>query len=298
MTMYRARCGEVPKEIRDSWPLAYAEWDPRNKRILVKTGLLEHSRGVGEILGWDGTYAIELRNEMIKRRLAVLENRSKEIYRWDKGEIYDFAYTVGLYHDLGKSSKYYVGACDCEENRCYSTYRLHEMVSAILVIRVLEAPFYKYEDAYERRAKLLAMVVARHHAAMHTRHPRRIKEERERELIFNAINMIDAEVINNILRDGRCSKYWFCRETRELVKRSIEEKTKVDVPKALENLGNFERHSYIDYILISSLTGLLIVADNIVARRERSDENDPYKRPYIEYWIRELDIEIKPGSKV
>jgi len=292
MTMYRARCGEIPKEVRDSWPLAYAEWDRRDKRVLVKTSLLEHSRNVGEMIGWDETYDIELKNEMIKRRLAVLENRSRERYEWDRKEIYDFAYMVGLYHDLGKSSKYYIGTCDCEKSRCYSTYRLHEMVSAILMMRVLEAPFYKYKGAYERRAKLLAMVVARHHAAMHTRHPRRIiNEKSELKLISDAINRINAEVINNILKDRRCSKYWFCKETGDLIKRSIEEKTKIDNLKALMNLGSFKGHSYIDYILVSSLTGLLIVVDNIVAWRERSGESDPSKRPYIGYWIRELGID-------
>lgn len=229
---------------------------------------------------------------LFSNRLRVLEEKTRDTFNWERGELLEFAKAIGLLHDIGKASRKYVEEFQRKQRaeELKLTFPQHEIVAGILIYHLSS----NIEDSNaRRRARLAARVIARHHAAMESRHPAKVRDDRcKKEFLREVLEKINYSVIeqvravcrghelceilskkpeSRVVREGN-----FCTDFVEELARTS------DAPKSADRVH--------DFILLNALTGMLVVADNLVAYRNRRSKSttDGSTPLYVKHWLCEL----------
>jgi len=296
-------CGNFTSYVEEAWPVAYAE-QHEGCEILVELG--DHLKRVAC-----------LNQCLFNDRISVLVRRRNEEetaedinIQVSESDVHDLLYAAGLLHDVGKASPLYLSLYKDKvriDDICELKFPYHEYVGSILLIlSVRKNNALCPED--EERAKLLATIIARHHAAMRGRHPYSLlnkSKKHEHEIIAKAIRSLldDSRVYNKlsgILEDGRNrlgGESWARIVDALIDGRNCIERDSVDrsvVEDEIQRLAITKKHrSSNQYmILVKSLSGALIVSDIIEASLVRSKCADS-ERAYVSYWLSELSHKEK-----
>jgi len=232
---------------------------------------------------------------LFSNRLRVLEEKTRNTFNWERRELLEFAKAIGLLHDIGKASRKYVEEFHEKFQKKLAlqelklTFPQHEIVAGILIYHLSS----NIEDSNaRRRAGLAARVIARHHAAMESRHPAKVRDRCKKEFLREVLEKIDYSVIEQVR--AACRGHELCdilsRKPESRVVREgnfctdfVTELARIsDIP---ESAGRVH-----DFILLNALTGMLVVADNLVAYRNRGSKSttDGSTPLYIKHWLCEL----------
>jgi CRISPR-associated endonuclease Cas3-HD len=237
-------------------------------------------------------------------RLRVLEEKTRGTFNWGRGELLEFAKAIGLLHDIGKASRKYVEEFHGKISRKYGekfqrkpcaeelklTFPQHEIVASILIYHLSS----NIEDSNaRRRARLAARVIARHHAAMESRHPAKVRDRCKKEFLREVLEKIDYSVIEQAR--AMCRGHELC----EILSRKPESRVVREGNFCTDFVTELARTSDMrepagrvhDFILLNALTGMLVVADNLVAyrNRKRSRSTTDGSTPlYVKHWLCEL----------
>ena len=242
---------------------------------------------------------------LFSNRLRVLEEKTRDTFNWERGELLEFAKAIGLLHDIGKASRKYVEEFHEKDSKKYSekfhqkklalqepklTFSQHEIVAGILIYHLSS----NIEDSDARtRARLAARVIARHHAAMESRHPAKVRDRCKKEFLREVLEKIDYSVIEQVR--AACRGHELC----EILSRKPESRVVREGNFCTDFVTELARTSEIpestgrihDFILLNALTGMLVVADNLVAyrnRRRSKSTTDGSTPLYVKHWLCEL----------
>jgi CRISPR-associated endonuclease Cas3-HD len=288
-----SECEELNKLLQT--PLAYLE---------VKNGELSHEPLLDHLA--QTSTEIEV---LFSNRLRVLEERTRDAFNWERGELLEFARVIGLLHDIGKASRKYVEEFHEKTSKKYSekfqrkpcteesklTFPQHEIVAGILIYHLSS----NIEDSNaRRRARLAARVIARHHAAMESRHPAKVRDRCKKEslkflrFLREVLEKIDYSVIEQVR--AVCRGHELC----EILSKKPESRVVREGNFCTDFVTELARISDTpestgrvhDFILLNALTGMLVVADNLVAYRNRGSKSttDGSTPLYVKHWLCEL----------
>lgn len=243
------------------------------------------------------------------------------------GPVEALAFLVGLLHDLGKASTYYLNnylGRSSKDRLPKITFGLHEHIASLLLssigYKVLDSTSTYDIDVLKvsRACIVLARVIARHHAAMPNRHPR-VLLDREGQCVkelTQAVEGICSHKVYDLLEKlgNECERLYskhssgFCKKlvvnVKEHLKNICEDECRMDPycwKKYLVNykaltgfkLQDYQNLLYDSYRLTISLAGFLIVADNLVASYCENRASDDRATPaFIEDWRRELQVKL------
>jgi CRISPR-associated endonuclease Cas3-HD len=229
---------------------------------------------------------------LFSNRLRVLEEKTRSTFNWERGELLEFAKAIGLLHDIGKASRKYIEEFQkklaLQEQKL--TFPQHEIVAGILIYHLSS----NIEDSnHRRRARLAARVIARHHAAMESRHPVKVRDRCKKEFLREVLEKIDYSVIEQVRTV--CRGHELC----EILSKKPESRVVREGNFCTDFVTELARISDMretagrvhDFILLNALTGMLVVADNLVAyrNRERSKSTTDGSTPlYVKHWLCEL----------
>jgi CRISPR-associated endonuclease Cas3-HD len=282
-----SECEELNKLLQT--PLAYLE---------VKNGELSHEPLLDHLA--QTSTEIEV---LFSNRLRVLEERTRNTFNWERGGLLEFAKVIGLLHDIGKASRKYIEEFHEKTSKKYSekfqrkpcaeksklTFPQHEIVAGILIYHLSS----NIEDSNaRRRARLAARVIARHHAAMESRHPVKVRDRCKKEFLREVLEKIDYSVIEQVR--AACRGHELC----EILSRKPESRVVREGNFCTDFVTELARTSDLretagrahDFILLNALTGMLVVADNLVAYRNRGSKSatDGSTPLYVKHWLCEL----------
>jgi len=240
---------------------------------------------------------------LFSNRLRVLEERTRNTFNWERGELLEFAKAIGLLHDIGKASRKYIEEFHEKTSKKYSekfqknlalqeqklTFPQHEIVAGILIYHLSS----NIEDSNaRRRARLAARVIARHHAAMESRHPAKVRDRCKKEFLREVLEKINYSVIEQVRTV--CRGHELC----EILSRKPESRVVREGNFCTDFVTELARISDTpestgrvhDFILLNALTGMLVVADNLVAYRNRRSKSttDGSTPLYVKHWLCEL----------
>lgn len=254
------------------WPLAY-----HNVR------LADHLNCVAKL-------AIHL----FERELRVLERRV------GKGNLRDILYLAAVTHDIGKASRYYIEEFS-RGGRL--TFPYHEVVGALIIKatswKLLKVNREEVEDL-ARVLDITAKIVSRHHAAMTGRHPRDLTYPPLREStigrvrgMLKSIRVDEMRALIEELINGAPGGLPMAVRALEELRDRLEDVMREIMGSEgviwsdLSELAklNLDRK---EHVIIPSLTGMLMVADNLVANVERRESSDGMTPLYTMFWEREL----------
>ena len=302
-------CIEV---IKSKWPLAYAKCSKGSIDTYVK--LLDHSELTARIIQYVFNDRIEVLKKSILRVLPLQE--LKEL------DMVEVSYIAGLIHDLGKASSYYLekNIKEYDEVKFELSFLGHEHLISLILSRIaIDEVDTKFKLIYD----LLAKIISRHHSAMVLRHPLTLwgntssnlitdirYSKKGLELIRNEVKkavlgMFNTSIINYVINDlsklcrsNICVKIIndFIRELEDHEVRDSFSKVLSDLTRRLtsfEVIGGVskslrDRAELMIYKLVSTLSGFLIIADNLAAQFECRDSDDRSSKLYVEYWLKEL----------
>jgi CRISPR-associated endonuclease Cas3-HD len=282
-----SECEELSKLLQT--PLAYLE---------VKNGKLYHEPLLNHLA--QTSTKIEV---LFSNRLRVLEEKTRDAFNWERGELLEFAKAIGLLHDIGKASRKYIEEFHEKDSRKYSekfqrkpctkesklTFPQHEIVAGILIYHLSS----NIEDSNaRRRARLAARVIARHHAAMESRHPAKVRDRCKKEFLREVLEKIDYSVIEQVR--AACRGHELCEilsrkpESRVVREGNLCTDFVTELARISDNPETAGRVH--DFILLNALTGMLVVADNLVAYRNRESKSttDGSTPLYVKHWLCEL----------
>jgi CRISPR/Cas system-associated endonuclease Cas3-HD len=232
--------------------------------------------------------------KLFEDRLRVLEERTRSSFKWEKDELLDIAWIIGLAHDLAKSSTRYTVGIDVSKGRpgFKVSFSHHEVVSGILVFLNTR----EENPGIRRIGRLVARVISRHHAAMKNRHPASIFSTSCNNKFYKEVL---AEIKEEFLGEvrGSCSNNELCKtifrrpeilDHEEYSKLDLCRDIVRDLAKPTDSPSKQDRVA--EFTLLNALTGILIVSDNIVAyKNRRSKSSTDYSTPlYIKHWLCEL----------
>lgn len=221
---------------------------------------------------------------------------SKRVNRSER-ELMDILVAAALLHDIGKS---FTMKKTIRAGYEKLTFPFHEHVSAAIVLAVAyygELGVKDKKDLYD-----VARIVARHHAAMEGRHPHDLHKKGSNSLseaFVNAMSKLDEKTL-------RCLSYSLTKSpySNDLLKiindhlsdalRGLKNSRAqlIDIVKPLRIEDEEERRK----ALVYSLSGMLIVADGVVASycENRGSESVP---AYVEHWRHELGDRMKEAIR-
>lgn len=275
------------KKLREKWPLAYA--DPIND---IYIDLESHLDKTAELIKY-----------VFSDRLKYLSRVSHEQLNFNIS-IDDLAYLAGLLHDLGKASPYYIE----KYSGGVLSFYLHEYIGALLLLdvayREMDREIYqRVENEKNTYAYyILARVIARHHVANSERTPLRMLQKQHNDLM-RAFAYICEDAIHILLdRLGNRCYSSFCKNVIKHMKEDLEEKCKrkgkyldIDFITHIKALAGFdlagynEDHVIDSYKITVTLSGLLIVADNLTASFCENRSSDEKATPlYVNHWKGEI----------
>jgi CRISPR-associated endonuclease Cas3-HD len=270
-----------------------SECEELNKLLQTPLAYLEVSDGEPDyepLLNHLAQTSIEI-EVLFGNRLRVLEERTRNTFNWGRGELLEFAKAIGLLHDIGKASRKYFEEFQrkpCAE-KSKLTFPQHEIVAGILIYHLSS----NIEDSNaRRRARLAARVIARHHAAMESRHPAKVRDKCKKEFLREVLEKIDYSVIEQAR--AMCRGHELC----EILSRKPESRIVREGNFCTDFVTELARTSDArepadkvhDFILLNALTGMLVVADNLVAHRNRrsGSTTDGSTPLYVKHWLCEL----------
>jgi len=288
---------ECVKRAIEAWPLAYGECV--EGRLVGDVELKNH---------------LELTASLVRRLvetrfpLCTIRNILPEVFK--RVDPVDFAYTIGLLHDIGKASTYYL------ENYIKSLKRpkgefiekisfpYHEFALALMMLHTIDVHATELDEASLAGMDLCARIISRHHSAMPDRHPLEFdfRYSNAPGVLREALkNMCRSEVANFVgkLRD-LCNDLELCRRALSVLethlrddKNCLELSRAFSVPfsklKGFSSVSGMPRLDELAvYRLIVVYTGLLIVGDNVAASRENRISDDESTPIFVKHWLREL----------
>ena len=289
---------ECIKRVVEAWPLAYGVC--KEGRLASSVELEKHSKLTASIM-----------KRLVETRFSpsVIRNILPEVFR--RVDPVDFAYTIGLLHDVGKASTYYLERYVStllegprEELVEKLSFPYHEVVLALIMLHATEARGAELDETSLAAIDLGAKVVSRHHSAMPDRHPLEcdLRSYRTSRDLREALkNMCKSEVVNLVdrLKDS-CNDLELCSEVLSVleahlrdVKNCLELSRSFSVPfnKLVEfrSVSGMPRLDALAvYRVVVVYTGALIVADNIAAFREGRESDERGTPLFVKHWIREL----------
>lgn len=259
--------------------------------MLNKWPLAYYNVRLGDHLNCVAWLAVNLFN----KELEVLERRVSE------SNLRDLLYLAGVTHDIGKASRFY-------EEKFNETKRLtfpyHEIVGAL----ILHATSWKISwDRGGRVLSIAAKIVSRHHAAMTGRHPRDLVQSKSTYMVDHVLNVLreirvdDMSTLVDELLSRTPRSLSIARIALEELKNKLESvvkeitsgRSRNVVQRDIESLATLDSGESKEYILVASLTGMLMVADNLVANLERRKSSDGMTPLYIMSWSRELSGRLR-----
>jgi CRISPR-associated endonuclease Cas3-HD len=287
------------EDIKNKWPLAYAKCDGK---LLKDVSLRDHLM-----------LTASLSTCLYKTRFKTsTSNLRGELGKFVKNiDLEDFIYTIGFLHDLGKASMYYYETF-IKRWKNYGfveelTFPYHEHV----VSAILEMIAYREEEdeIFKAECDLMAKVISRHHSAMEDRHPLRFIQRspclKTSEIV---LGFCDESLISFIEKDlfpiCKTRDNELCSHTLKdiitLIRRTINGEIHVDdvqtiYKRSIQSFSISGLGASLDvsvlrdaYKLVSTLTGLLIIADNLVAEHEGRSSDEETSRLYVNHWKNEL----------
>jgi CRISPR-associated endonuclease Cas3-HD len=314
-----SNCIEV---IKREWPLAYAKCSKGSIDAHVK--LLDHNVLTGMLI-----------QQVFKDRIKVLERSVLNVLslqEFTQLNMVEIGYIAGLIHDLGKASPYYLerNLSIYNEDKFELSFPGHEHVIALILSRLaINEVNIKFKLIYD----LLAKIISRHHSAMPTRHPLTLWSSStsgivvERRYVGKDLEVIRGEVKKAVLDMYNASVVNYINDLSKLCGAEICKKIIDDLAEELMNRhirNNFEKIvgdlagrltsfkvlglgkagkvlegkiELMIYKLVSTLSGFLIVADNLAAQLEGRSSDDKSSKLYVEYWMRELKDKLSSISK-
>jgi len=283
-------------EVKNSWPLAYAECS--GGILTGRVRLIDHL-----------VLTACLQNCLLSDRLNVEIILSRDLGKLlEEVNFEDLHYTIGLLHDLGKASLYYLDSFISTLTKQFKANEVkpielkfpeHEHVISLLLEKLA---LLEHREVFKALYDLIAKIISRHHTAMPGRHPniasKRIKEKHALIAFIKTMqNMCNNSVIKFV--EGLlsfCEKRVLCTYVlKALVENLHREKFCIADLYYFNALQSFEvaglgKSMVLKkvYILVTILTGSLMIADNIAAEFERRSSDEGGSRLYVEYWKREL----------
>jgi len=287
------------EDIKNKWPLAYAKCDGR---LLKSVPLRDHLM-----------LTASLSTCLYKTRFKTFTNNLRgELGKFIKNiDLEDFIYTIGFLHDLGKASiHYYEAFAKKWKDHGFVeelTFPHHEHV----VSAILEMIAYREEEdeIFKAECDLMAKVISRHHSAMENRHPLRLMQPspslKISEIVFRLCNeSLISFIEKDLLPICETRVNDLCSHTLKdiitLIRRTTNGEIHVDdvqtiYKRSIQSFSISGLGASLDvsvlrdaYKLVSTLTGLLIIADNLVAEHEGRSSDEETSRLYVDHWKREL----------
>ncbi|MFN3805378.1 MAG: CRISPR-associated endonuclease Cas3'' [Pyrobaculum sp.] len=216
------------------------------------------------------------------------------------GDVRTAMWLSGYFHDVGKASRYYKERWE-EGGRLSFPY--HEYLSAIMLMELSNTDDDRLMCIYKTSAK----VVARHHTAMAGRHPSMLYGQLA-EVIKKALEGLEVEDVAKVLQGvGHVGN--MAQDIRQRMGDVIREAKGMEVGEItgiVEDLAILNERVEVcgglnELLTVRTLTGLLIIADNLAAGVEGRNPEDQPVPLYTRYWARELRprlkrcVEIVPG---
>ncbi|MFZ8783040.1 MAG: hypothetical protein ACO2OR_03540 [Desulfurococcaceae archaeon] len=290
--------GECVKRVVETWPLAYGRCE--EGRLVSSVELEKHSRLTASTM-----------RRLVEARFSpsVIRNILPEVF--GRVDPVDFAYMIGLLHDVGKASTYYLEryvSTLLEGSRGGLNGKLsfpyHEVVLALIMLHAAEARGAELDEVSLAAMDLGAKVISRHHSAMPDRHPLEcdLKSCRASRDLREALkNMCRSEVTGLLgrLRES-CNNLELCSEVLSVLdahlrdaKNCLELSRSFGVPfNRLVEFRSVSGALGLDalavYRIVVVYTGALIVADNIAAFREGRESDERGTPLFVKHWMREL----------
>ncbi len=273
--------------LKNKWPVAYAEYREQSKQHVIEP-LHEH-------LAITSALSVEL----FKERLEVIEKR----IGWERGELVGIMGLTALLHDIAKSSTYYLKRFMVSKDTKISFW-LHELAGAVL-IEMARISSTGFEGSLDRALKVIARSIARHHSAMNNRHPRQLINRISIKDLEDVLRNIDPGFVNRIRKQIPC-RYGnigedFCDQVFQRLSEVIESINKDarfsgkvnDILRstAITRAGNIE-----ELLAVYTVTGFLVIADNIAAHLGRGVSDDETSPAYIKHWVCELGEKLEKLS--
>ncbi|MEM1830729.1 MAG: CRISPR-associated endonuclease Cas3'' [Desulfurococcaceae archaeon] len=221
------------------------------------------------------------------------------------------ALSAGL-HDIGKASRHYMKSIYCEqEDFCKLTFPYHEFLSAL----ILYASSWPRLSTVDREVGCIfrtsAKVVSRHHSSMTARHPSDYANRRLIEGVAKAARALNGSDVRKVLEQLKhtCGMQVVSDELntiRSMIENVISYFKSTSESNLENNIKSMIRAIAMlnlnpgdacdgmnELVVVRTITGFLIVADNIVANRERRNVEDSPIPAYIESWNRELNHRLE-----
>lgn len=265
-----------------TWPLAY-------EGVLLEEHLARTAR---------------LALVLFEEDLGVLEKRAGHLLELEPEDLKNALLLSALLHDVGKASRYYLEAYCMKEGKC--RFVMHEIVSAGIA---LNAARRARDTKTVRMLSIVAKTVARHHAAMECRHPRDLLERLGRRECTDRLRILRDAITRLDASDIRAAVEKPLRELEHL-EHAVSIELLEDAVGYLKSQANGGagiqfvsslvrelamkppgRDGEAESALVASLSGMLMVADNLVAGfcEKRSGDAPAYS----EHWRWELWRRIK-----
>lgn len=215
-------------------------------------------------------------------------------------------------HDVGKTSPYY------QEDRRAESFPGHEIVGAVILLRACRQLDVGGKDGLAIILRLVAWAIARHHASMRNRHPqallgtrirwrgqhsssllgeavkalKRLRGEDRDQLVLKSLPQPLQKAFDGVLVDV------IAYAVRELANSNNVQKLVWKGVRELTALsGRLERLERVWNAYVSTITGVVTVADILTASVENR-ETDDGMAGYARWWTRELGADINSLKKL
>jgi len=191
---------------------------------------------------------------------------------------------AAILHDIGKASPYYA----YKEN-----FLGHEAVGAIIIQRAGKLLLRKGMYRTALLLELASWAIARHHAAMKNRHPFQWDND-YLKITAEALDRLKKEpdclsaALPKILRGGKLEN--LLRLAVNETHKNIVREVKTNLTKLPSTWPAIVSNRWLAYVSI--ITGILIVADIIVASNEGRETDEKAGKAYLKWWEKEIGKEL------
>ncbi|MEM2224386.1 MAG: CRISPR-associated endonuclease Cas3'' [Acidilobaceae archaeon] len=266
------------------WPLAYAEVTSEGRRLIISLG--DHLSNTTELALC--MFNNDLR--VLSKRASVGEDMLTKI----------LALSTGL-HDIGKASRYY---CKRQDASGKLTFPYHEFLSALFLYILSWLSLGVSDSRLACIFRTSAKIVSRHHSSMPKRHPSNYTDENLIRIVRDAVQEVEGSDIMRALQP--LSHNTQIRSELKIINSKINDiiprlknMRASEIGSVIENIAKLSSNprdmcdAMNELVVVRAITGFLIIADNIVASRERRGTSDSPIPAYIGSWNRELERRLR-----